>query len=156
MSTKEKKANQEVISRKPFPNSKKIYVKGQIHNISVAMREVSLSETKLSNDKVEKNAPVTLYDASGPYTDPAIDINIHNGLPRLRESWIKDRNDVEELSAFSSEYGNERMKDESLNDIRFKNLHKPLKAKNKGNVTQLYYRRSPPTADRSLRLRAPR
>ena len=73
---------EEQISRTPFPNSKKIYINGEIHPIKVAMREVILSDTKLSNGGIEKNPPVTVYDTSGPYTDPNIEIDIRKGRPQ--------------------------------------------------------------------------
>ena len=81
---------QELITRKPFPNSKKIYVQGQIHpEINVAMREITLSDTKDSmTGKVTPNAPVTVYDTSGPYTDPNKDIDVHLGIEKIREQWI--------------------------------------------------------------------
>ena len=82
------------ISRSPFPNSKKIYVEGELHPIKVSMREISLHDTKLSNGGIEKNPPVTVYDTSGPYTDANAEIDIRKGLPRIREQWILDRNDV--------------------------------------------------------------
>jgi phosphomethylpyrimidine synthase len=59
----------------------------------------------MSNGRIEKNPPITIYDTSGPFTDPNIEIDIRKGLPRIREQWILDRNDVEELSEISSEYG---------------------------------------------------
>jgi phosphomethylpyrimidine synthase len=127
------------ISRTPFPNSEKIYVDGEIHPIKVAMRQIKLSDTKLSNGGIEKNPPVTVYDTSGAYTDPNIEIDIRKGLPRLRESWILDRNDVEILNEITSNYGQTRLKDESLNHLRFEYLHQPKRAKKGANVTQLYY-----------------
>ncbi|OSY86847.1 thiamine biosynthesis protein ThiC [Tenacibaculum holothuriorum] len=129
------------ITRNPFPNSKKIYVSGEIHpEIKVAMREITLSDTKdTMTGKLTPNEPVTVYDTSGPYTDPNKEINIHNGIERLREQWIKDRNDVEELNEFSSEYCNERLNDESLDHLRFNLKHKPKRAKEGKNVTQLHY-----------------
>lgn len=83
---KEKTPNQSVISREPFPNSKKIYVSGKIHDITVAMREISLGDTHDKfNGTTEKNDPITVYDTSGPYTDPNIDIDVEKGLPQLRK-----------------------------------------------------------------------
>ncbi|WP_367755460.1 phosphomethylpyrimidine synthase ThiC [Flavobacterium sp. WC2430] len=131
--------NEEKISRTPFPNSTKIYVDGTIHPIKVAMREIALADTKMSNGRIEKNPPVTVYDTSGPFTDPNIDIDIRKGLPRIREQWILDRNDVEELTEITSEYGKQRLRDEKLNDLRFEYLHKPMRAKKGANVSQLYY-----------------
>ncbi|WP_426274575.1 phosphomethylpyrimidine synthase ThiC [Chryseobacterium sp. S-02] len=129
------------ITRSPFPNSKKIYVKGKIHPISVAMREIHLSPTKLSNGKIEENPPVTIYDTSGPYTDENSEINIEKGLPRIREQWILDRNDVEILDGITSEYGKARLADSKLDELRFSYNHKPKVAKEGQEVTQLYYAR---------------
>lgn len=139
MSKKDKMPNQEVISQKPITGSRKIHVKGSIHDIKVAMREIVLSPTKHSNGKIEVNHPVTVYDASGPYTDSSIDIDIKKGLPRLREQWILDRKDVEQLSDISSEYGAERKNDKSLDVLRFEHIKNPLRAKKGSNVSQMHY-----------------
>jgi len=127
------------ITRSPFPNSKKIYVEGKIHPINVAMREIHLSPTKLTNGKIEDNPPVTVYDTSGPYTDENSEINIEKGLPRIREQWILDRNDVEILDGITSEYGKARLADSKLDELRFSYNHKPKVAKEGQEVTQLYY-----------------
>ncbi|WP_405252867.1 phosphomethylpyrimidine synthase ThiC [Dokdonia sp. Asnod3-C12] len=129
------------ITRNPFPNSKKIYVNGKIHpQIKVAMREIALSDTVDSMTKKKTpNEPVTVYDTSGPYTDPNKEINIHSGLERIRESWILERNNVEQLDSYSSTYCNERLNDKSLDHMRFKLLKKPIRAKKGENVTQLHY-----------------
>ncbi|WP_210148322.1 phosphomethylpyrimidine synthase ThiC [Chryseobacterium scophthalmum] len=127
------------ITRSPFPNSKKIYVEGKIHPINVAMREIQLSPTKLTNGTLEHNPPVTVYDTSGPYTDENSEINIEKGLPRIREQWILDRNDVEVLDGITSEYGKKRLADSKLDELRFSYNHKPKVAKQGQEVTQLYY-----------------
>ncbi|MCS3532330.1 phosphomethylpyrimidine synthase ThiC [Chryseobacterium sp. JUb7] len=127
------------ITRSPFPNSKKIYVEGKIHPISVAMREIQLSPTKLTNGKIEENPPVTIYDTSGPYTDENSEINIEKGLPRIREQWILDRNDVEILDGITSDYGKARLANSKLDELRFSYNHKPKVAKEGQEVTQLYY-----------------
>ena len=93
------------ISQDPFPGSKKVYIKGIMHNVNVAMREISLGDTHLVNGMVEHNAPVTVYDTSGPYTDPDIQIDVKQGIPRLREQWILDREDCVELNETSSACG---------------------------------------------------
>ncbi|WP_294307564.1 phosphomethylpyrimidine synthase ThiC [uncultured Chryseobacterium sp.] len=129
------------ITRSPFPNSKKIYVEGEIHPIRVAMREIELSPTKLSNGTLEHNPPVTVYDTSGPYTDENSEIDIEKGLPRIREQWILDRNDVEILEGITSEYGKARLADSKLDQLRFSYNHKPKVAKEGQEVTQLYYAR---------------
>ncbi|WP_025761861.1 phosphomethylpyrimidine synthase ThiC [Dyadobacter tibetensis] len=129
------------ITREPFPNSKKIYVKGTLHPIEVAMREISLSDTHHHGTiaKPTPNAPVTVYDTSGPYTDPSIDIDVRKGLKPLRAEWIRGREDVEELDAISSDYGTQRLRDSRLDELRFAHLNKPLRARSGMNVSQLHY-----------------
>ncbi|MCD8400593.1 phosphomethylpyrimidine synthase ThiC [Tenacibaculum finnmarkense] len=141
MKNKDTAPKQDGITRQPFPNSQKIYVNGTIHpQIKVAMRQISLSDTVDSMTKKKTpNEPVTVYDTSGPYTDPAKEIDVHAGIERIREPWIKDRGDVEQLTQFSSKYCNERLNDIRLNHMRFKLLKKPLRAKKGQNVTQLHY-----------------
>lgn len=139
----EKTPTQESITREPFQKSTKIYVPGKIHDIKVAMREIEVSDTihKFSGKAPEKNAPVTVYDTSGPYTDPNIEIDVRRGIPKLREQWILDRGDVEELPAISSDYGRQRLENPELDILRFEHLKKPLKAKPGKNVSQLHYAR---------------
>ncbi len=140
MKKTDKAPEQETISTTPFAGSKKIYVKGTLHkNIKVAMREIMLSPTKLSSGKMEDNPSVIVYDTSGPYTDENVKIDIKQGLPRLREQWILDRNDVDQLDNVSSEYGRQRQEDTSLDALRFEHIKKPLRAKSGSNVTQLHY-----------------
>lgn len=127
------------ITRSPFPNSKKIYVEGKIHPINVAMRKIQLSPTKLTNGTLEHNPSVTVYDTSGAYTDENSEINIEKGLPRIREQWILDRNDVEVLDGITSEYGKARLADLKLDELRFSYNHNPKVAKEGQEVTQLYY-----------------
>ena len=141
MKSKDTAPKQDGITRHPFPNSTKVYVSGKIHpQIKVAMREIALSDTTDSMTKKKTpNEPVTVYDTSGPYTDPNKEINIHAGIERIREQWILDRRNVEQLDGFSSEYCNERLNDKSLDHMRFALLKKPLRAKKGQNVTQLHY-----------------
>ena len=120
-----------------FKNSKKIYVEGK-HNIKVPFREISLSDTA-SQFGAEKNNPVVVYDTSGPYTDPAYQIDIRNGLPSLRSQWILNREDVEELDGPTSDFGKERQSDPELEKMRFNLKRKPLKAKPGQNVSQMHY-----------------
>jgi phosphomethylpyrimidine synthase len=88
------------ISRDPFPASQKVYIEGELYPIRVAMREISVGDTvDASTQSVTANAPVTVYDTSGPYTDPAVEIDIRKGLPRLREGWIDSRGDRERSKA---------------------------------------------------------
>lgn len=125
-----------------YPNSKKIYVEGKLHPIKVGMREIHQYPTvTIENGKrIEKpNAPITVYDTSGPFTDPDIDININRGLPRLREDWVEKRGDTEILDDITSEYGKARRDDPSLDPIRFPIIHNPRRAKDGACVTQMHY-----------------
>jgi len=130
--------SENTISKTPFPGSNKIYVKGELHDISVAMREIKLTPTKFNGKEIE-NPSVTVYDTSGPFTDPSIDIDVKKGLPKIREKWILERGDVEQLDGMTSAYGNERLKDKGLDALRFVKIEKPLRAKKGANVSQMYY-----------------
>jgi phosphomethylpyrimidine synthase len=131
------------ISRAPFPASDKIYVPGRLHNIQVAMRQITLTPTRLhsKNGAMEPNPPVVVYDTSGPYTDPAMPIDVRKGLPRLRQPWIRERNDTAPLPGLTSAYGRERLADKGLDGLRFTHLQTPLKAKEGRNVSQMHYAR---------------
>ena len=125
----------------PLPNSSKIYVSGSRPDIRVPMRQIMQSDTPASFG-AEKNPPVFVYDTSGPYTDPTVKIDIRSGLEPLRAAWIAERNDTEELSGPTSDYGIERLSDPKLAELRF-NLHrKPRRAKAGKNVTQMHYARA--------------
>jgi len=78
---------------KPLPNSRKIYVEGSRPDIRVPMREITLSDTPTAFGG-EKNPPIFVYDCSGPYTDPAVKIDVRSGLAPLRARWIEERNDT--------------------------------------------------------------
>ena len=139
---KEKLPSQEKITKTPFPASKKVFVKGEIHDINVAMRENTLEDTQDNFNKTNsKNAPVTVYDTSGPYTDPNAKIDVKKGLEPVRQSWILDRGDVEELESISSDYGKERLLNSDIDYLRFEHIKKPLRAKAGKNVTQMHYAR---------------
>ena len=74
------------------------------------------------------NPPVTVYDTSGPYTDPNHTVDINKGLSRERTIWIEQRDDTELLPSITSEYGRRRLADASLDAIRFPIQHRPRKA----------------------------
>ncbi|MCH7396534.1 phosphomethylpyrimidine synthase ThiC [Belliella sp. DSM 107340] len=137
----EQTPNNQTISTSPFPASTKVYLDGELHAIKVPMRKISLHDTQphIKGLPATKNPAVTVYDTSGPYTDPSYQVNLEKGLPRNFEKWILQRNDVEYLSDISSEYGKKRKNDDSLNPIRFPNLNKPLKALPGKNVSQMHY-----------------
>ena len=133
------------VADQSFPNSNKVYVAGEIHDIRVGMREISLSDTLINgnqdNPSYEKNQPLCVYDTSGFYTDDTVNIDVHRGIPRLRDSWIESRNDVEFLQGKTSTYSQQRLADEGLDHIRFEHLPKVRKAKKGKNVTQMHYAR---------------
>ena len=124
----------------PLPNSRKIYVEGSRPDIRVPMREISQADTPAGMG-AEKNPPIYVYDCSGPYTDPAIKIDIRSGLPAMREGWITERNDTEQLTAPSSNYGKQRLADPALAELRFNLQRAPRRAKVGANVTQMHYAR---------------
>src|SRR4051794_35459591 len=105
------------------------------------MREVRVAATQTHQGLTVQNPPVTVYDTSGPYTDPAAEIDLDRGLPPLRREWIVGRGDVEELSEVSSEYGRRRAADPKLAAVRFPALRRPLCARPGANVTQMHYAR---------------
>lgn len=125
-----------------YPNSEKIYIDGTLFPIKVGMRKINLTPTvKIENGekKITPNAPVVVYDTSGAYTDKNIKTDINEGLPRLREQLIADRNDTVQLDSITSDYGKMRLQDKSLDGIRFKKQYKPRKAKPGKEITQMAY-----------------
>ena len=125
---------------KPLPNSRKVYVEGSRPDIRVPMREISQTDTPAGMG-AEKNPPIFVYDTSGPYTDPAVKIDVRSGLPSVRGSWIADRGDTEELGAPSSAFGKERLADPKLAELRFNLQRAPRRAKSGMNVSQMHYAR---------------
>ena len=123
----------------PLPASTKIYVTGEQEGVAVPMREIAL--TSRQGHGTSGPDSITVYDTSGPYTDPALTMNVRRGLPPLRRPWILSRNDVEELPDVSSEYGRLRATDPKFAGLRFAHVRKPLRAKSGGNVTQMFYAR---------------
>ena len=124
----------------PFPNSQKIYIEGSRPDIQVGMREINQDDTPASIS-VEKNPPIPVYDTSGPFTDPAIDIDLLKGIPDIRAAWINDRDDTEYLDGPTSEYGSQRQSDPSLAHLRFEHISNPRVAKKGKNVSQMHYAR---------------
>ena len=123
-----------------YPGSEKIYIDGEIHPIRVAMRRVNLTTTvtiKNGERTMTENAPVMVYDTSGPYTDAAITTDINAGLPRIREQWLAERDDLEQLPEITSDYGRMREADTSLDAIRFGHRYAPRRAKEGRRITQM-------------------
>lgn len=132
------------VSYTSFPNSEKVYVPGRLYDIRVPMRKIKLTPTVKTvngNKVITENAPVIVYDTSGPFTDPSIQVDLKKGLPRFRTSWIERRDDAELLSGMSSEYGRARLADHSLDALRFEHNHPPYRAKSGRGLTQMYYAR---------------
>ncbi|MFZ4861386.1 phosphomethylpyrimidine synthase ThiC [Sphingobacterium sp. Mn56C] len=130
---------QEGITTGPISGSRKIYVQGSRPDLRVAMREISLADTRTMDGTLMPNAPVVVYDTTGVYTDTQHTVDIYAGIPCIRRPWILERGDVEELPAITSAYGKERLQDDSLTAIRFPDLRKPLRAKTGANVSQMHY-----------------
>lgn len=127
-----------------YPSSEKVYMEGTLFpGIRVAMRKVNLTPTVTKDKNGEKhfseNAPVYVYDTSGAYSDPKVEINLKRGLPRLREPWILKRGGVEKLSQQSSEYCRERLANKSLDELRFQHIALPYRALPGKSVTQMAY-----------------
>ncbi len=135
------KVSENILTREPFPNSKKVYVAGQIHPIHVAMREVTLSPTTTPSGRVENNEPIIIYDTSGVYTDPSVNINIHQGLPRLREPWIRQRGDTRDIEISAIANALKKSDDGRTKMTGLNKEQQPVRAKRGCNVTQLHYAR---------------
>ncbi|MES1180475.1 MAG: phosphomethylpyrimidine synthase, partial [Verrucomicrobiota bacterium] len=144
-------------SSEQLPASKKVFVAGKLHpDIRVPMREIEVGDTRSYTGAVEKNAPVRVYDCSGPWGDPNFTGNSEEGLPALRRDWILKRGDVEEydgrevkpqdngyLSGKHAEYASKAEKNRL---IEFPGLtaqkRRTLRAKKGKIVTQLQYARA--------------
>lgn len=128
-----------------FPNSKRIYLEGSRNDIQVPMREIQLDKTLVGGSKenpvFEDNESVPVYDTSGPYGDPASQLDVNLGLKKIRQSWIDERNDTEALSLLSSDFTQQRLSDAGLEHLRFPLKPNPKKALKGKSVTQLHYAR---------------
>lgn len=126
-----------------YPRSEKVYLSGKLFpEIKVAMRKVKQVPTVTINgeERIETpNPDIYIYDTSGPFSDPDQSIDLKKGLPRIREKWITDRGDVEQLPEITSEYGRMRKNDKSLDHLRFEHIALPYRAKEDKNITQMYY-----------------
>lgn len=125
-----------------FPKSKKVYVEGARPDIKVPMREIELNSTKTEGIE-ESNAPVRVYDTSGPYTDPEYTVDITKGLPPLRSKWIRERGDVEEYEGRLIKPEDNGFKSNDNPKVErdvFPGLkRKPIRVKKGKCVTQLHY-----------------
>ncbi len=121
-----------------LPASKKVYVEGSRTDIQVPFRQIDLTDTQTKTE-AEANPSILVYDTSGVYTDPNVEIDLNKGLPRLRERWIDERGDTEELPVLTSEFGRQRLNDILTQDLRFAHITKPKRAKAGKNITQMHY-----------------
>ncbi len=153
-----KKDSLEPHSSEQLPNSRRVYVPGRIHpDIRVPMREITLTGTKSYTGAVTPNAPVRVYDCSGPWGDPAFTGTVEEGLPALRRDWILKRGDVEEYAGrevqpIDDGYLSEKhrtlskAKRQDETSFRLEGLtaprRQPLRAKPGKVVTQLQYARA--------------
>ena len=124
-----------------YPASEKIYVQGSRPDIRVPMRKITLSDTPVHFGAVEKNRPLYVYDTSGVYTDPNVEVDLKKGLGSVRSAWIAERNDTEELAGPSSDFGRQRLEDPATANLRFEHIRKPRRAKAGANVSQMHYAR---------------
>ncbi|NAW66373.1 phosphomethylpyrimidine synthase ThiC [Photobacterium halotolerans] len=133
------------LTTQAYPNSRKVYVTGSRDDIRVGMREIAQADSLVGGDKnnpiFEPNEPIRVYDTSGFYTDPDQSIDIYNGLPKLRESWIEERGDTELLDELSSAYTKERLADDTLEELRFAHRARVRRAQAGQCVTQMHYAR---------------
>ncbi|MBP7465345.1 MAG: phosphomethylpyrimidine synthase ThiC [Pseudoxanthomonas sp.] len=125
---------------RPIPGSRKVFVEGSRPDLRVPMREIGLTRTPTLFGG-EDNPPVTVYDCSGPYTDPDVRIDLSAGLPALRAGWIAERGDTEVQAALGSAFGRARAGDARLDAVRFPGRILPRRARAGANVTQMHYAR---------------
>ena len=121
-------------------------MQGELYpDIRVGMRAVEQVPSVRIDNNGEKhytpNPDIYIYDTSGAFSDPKIDVDLRKGLPRLREEWILGRGDVEQLAEVSSKYGRARISDHSLDSLRFEHIALPYRAKQGAKITQMAYAR---------------
>ncbi|MSR13527.1 MAG: phosphomethylpyrimidine synthase ThiC [Gammaproteobacteria bacterium] len=125
---------------RPLPQSRKVYVKGSRDDLLVPMREVEQQSTR-GRVGLEHNPPITVYDTSGPYTDPNYSIDVRQGLAAPRAPWIDERNDTDILSSPSSRATLASVNDPKIAHLRFVFQRPVRKARAGANVTQMHYAR---------------
>ena len=132
-------------NRIEFPASEKVYMTGTHYpDLHVGMRKVEQMPTVTVKDgkkELVQNQDVYIYDTSGAYSDPDACIDLERGLPRIRERFVRCNDDIVQLEEITSEYGRMRLKDSSLDTLRFKNTVPPYVAAAGKQITQLYYAR---------------
>jgi len=133
-----------------FPNSRRIYVNGSVDGVRVPFREIDLSPSRGAGDKIDHNPAVRVYDSSGPWGDPDVECDVHDGLPATRREWIIAREDVEEYKGRTVEprddgYLTEGAKGLALDKSRGRlepfpgRRRDPLRARPGHAVSQMHY-----------------
>jgi len=130
-------------SDRPFPKSRRVYVKGK--RVRVPMREIELHPTRLLSGELELNDPVKVYDTSGPWGDPEHHGSVEEGLPPLRREWILARDDVTEHDGRTTRPVDDGFLSErhasTGNPLKFSGpIQKPIRATGHP-VTQMWYAR---------------
>jgi phosphomethylpyrimidine synthase len=123
-----------------FPASRKRYIAGSRPDLRVPYREISLASTHHSRG-TEENPPLPVYDCSGPFSAPDYVVDLAEGLPKIRSSWIDERGDSEHLNQLTSEYGRRRANDLLTHELRFPSVPRPRRVMAGKNVTQMHYAR---------------
>ncbi|MBY5991747.1 phosphomethylpyrimidine synthase ThiC [Ferrimonas balearica] len=130
----------------PFPNSEKLYLTGSRDDLRVGMRQVHLTPSVIGGDRdnpiTRDNESIPVYDTAGPYSDPASELDVRQGLSPLRQQWILERDDTDVLEGASSHFTQQRLADGGFDHLRFEHLPKPRRAKPGKNVSQLHYARA--------------
>ncbi len=125
------------LTREPLPASRKAYVTGSRPDLRVPQRDIQLTNGE----------QVSVYDTSGPYTDPAAEIDVRRGLPSVRAAWIEERGDSEAYAGRERQAiddGGKARDGEHIASIREQAAglqRRPRRARAGGNVTQMHYAR---------------
>ena len=131
MKTNKQQGPSPVLSSGPLPASRRRYLTGSRPDLRVPVREIELSD--------RTRFPV--YDTSGPYTDPDLEIDPYAGIHCPRESWIEEREDTEKLTNFTSRFTRKQERNQRLEGVRFPLTRLPRRARPGGNVSQMHYAR---------------
>ena len=134
-----------------FKNSRRVYIENNEKSVKVPMREITLSPTNKTDGTIEENDPIRVYDTSGPWGDQDFSGSYSEGLPKMRSSWISERQDTEEVdgrevkpsdNGYLSDVHDRKVSDLSNDLPDFDRTNTTtLKAKSGSVVTQLQYAR---------------
>lgn len=133
------------IMNRALPGSRKVYVNGD-GGVRVPMREIRLSDSTARDGSSQPNAPLLVYDSSGPYTDDGYEADIRKGLPTIRDEWIATREDTFEYDGRESVPSDDGFRSEASALAQgapaYPGLRRmPRRAAEGRNITQLHYAR---------------